>query len=697
MHVKLTDQAILLLALALACGSALAEDWQDFEIARCQVEAAAVVGPLPGSETGKWRTAQLGGIGEVQCSGPDFEPVDICLGGSEVCPLAAEPEIDLIELRPASQQRWRLADGQQPTALTVEWRQEAAARSHRLAKRRVMSTAASFSLPVACGEARILRIHRPGCSPHSFYFAGERRATELVLPSCQIGGEISGLLPREIFVPQSFRLASGELLQVDSSGWFAAAGLAPGEHSLLPIYRGGVAGSPIEVVVKTGETRELLPLPLPPVGALDLALDPALCAETLGMKRRVELVRLVLADEGRSESYEPLHRLPLPNGACHLWLEGLSVGSFDLRLTAIGNGQPTQLSKSFDVSVGEVTTLLLGDQPVVVAGRVVTVDDEPVPDVGLEFARHSSADRLRVRSDANGEFEARLPAAGNYSVLVLTTPYLPTHSLTRTFPPGHHQLTIEIPGGVIHLSVERADGAEFDSPVELRFDPLGSNDLFGGFLLPEEDKEIDLLGVTLGRYSISATSDQASTDDPTVIELSEKSPIAHVELLLTSRSYRLRLVDGQGRQVAGARVVITGRHQLELGSGIFDLAGTAPGRTLRINPPAGYLPVCRILTRQTNLTVELRATTAQAVIVLPAEARPTPRQIVGSLSGLPGSNCPVWVSAPPGGHYDERGLRLELALMPGVFVFRAFGKEHSLAVPGPPLILGGTVDAGENK
>ncbi len=184
---------------------------------------------------------------------------------------------------------------------------------------------------------RVIRVRAPGLSPVSLLVLPGSAAVAMRLPALAPGGEVFGMLPAHAFLPETLFLTSERrtrtTIQPTASRSFQASGLPPGAYSLVPRYRGGLPGRPRPLVVRAGETAELLPLPLPETGAVSVRARPEICeAERLPM--RIALQRV--SDEGRRVEARALLEQRIDEPSCDRDWEGLAEGTYQVSLARAG-------------------------------------------------------------------------------------------------------------------------------------------------------------------------------------------------------------------------------------------------------------------------------------------------------------------------------------------------------------------------
>jgi len=612
----------------------------------------------------------------LRCDVEGFEPLDVEAGTT----VGGPGSVERIELVPAAREaRLILPDG---VAAIVEWRDEpeGAAGATRLLARRQYPPAEEIVLPL--GETdRVLRIVAEDRSPVSWFVRAGERDVSLSLDRWPVGGELFARLESRRFSPATLRIEGAtDTVELDLPPHLriSAPGLQPGLHRLIAVYAGGIEQPAGEVEVAQSATTELLPVELEPVGAVDLALDEQLCRERHG---NASLEVWSVESEERSTSRRLVHQGVVSEAECAIWLAGLRPGSYQLALR-----QPTPErrveSAGVEVAASRVTSVVLGSPMVVVDGRVLAGDDEPVPEVVLGFQRGPS--RTRAVADADGRFQVVLPEAGDYTVWINFGEHMPAGTFQRSFSSGRQETELRLEGGVLHLEVRREDGEPIDTwfQVFLSFD--GSER--AGILSPVEDERYVVLGLAPGDYRVSAAVPGGWVSEAVELGLDAENPVAHAELILRHRELTLRVLDDGGRPLVGAEVRSGSTLPAEKPpGGVFDLPAAAAGEPVYVDGPPGYSAVCRRAPGEGEIVVRLAPAPHTAVVVL-GEHSGAGITIVD----LPGADCPY-----PLGLLDLRRTRaagvpaLEIAGLPaGRFTFvTAEGEGVVLQVPGPPVTL----------
>jgi len=607
-------------------------------------------------------------------------------------PLDIEPEAGSHCVRPLPA-RTVVLEGRARWSGRLEWRLEVeGAAAKKLASREVLVEGTRASVPVARMD-RVVRILRPGASPVSFFLPGNEQEPVRTVPAPQAGGEIYVSLPHRRLVPEQIELRQGDssiaLFPDAVEGRYALSGIRPGSYQMVPGWRGGIRGAAIPVIVKAEETTELVPLPLPPVGALEILIGEGLCTEEDTVARRVELSPRAVATEATQTALSPLWQAETAPGACDIWLEGLEPGAYQVVLARHALAERETLAW-VDLSIEEdrLTTIALDRGGTGVHGEVKYSDGEPFDRGWVVFSQGTR--EIETELDALGRFEIQLPAPGTYRVTVNSPRYYPLVSRDVRLPASGKRLDFEIAGGSIDLSIRRQDGAAIDEIVQFSITAIGGPPTppRGGLLRPHELENAHVAQLPFDqRLRVSAVTPGGWAAEPPVeVELSEGAPRQPVDLLLRRIDYWIRVVDGTGAPVSGARVRLGPVQLVEEAPGEFRGAFGAPGTALLIFPPEGLSPLCRTIDSNPDQVIELAAAPFPAEVRF--EGTPTHPWVV--IEGLPNSDCAFAVS-PPTYPAEQAGdqVRLTLPSLPlGAFTVRGEGGANGLlVVPGPPLVL----------
>ncbi|MEM7352298.1 MAG: carboxypeptidase-like regulatory domain-containing protein, partial [Acidobacteriota bacterium] len=606
----------------------------------------------------------------------------------------------------------------------VEWRRFGAPgdASDRTAHRQLprLDTPEPWTLYAAAEEDRLLRLRRPRGAPETFFVPAvppesvESSMVPWILrprwPAA--GGEVFGFVEVEDFRPATLRLDDGgavkELIP-DAWGQFAASGLRPGRFRLRAVFQGGWKLDGPSIRVEEGETAELLPWALPRNGAVELEIEPGLCADLDGS-------RTVVFESNRRRG--GARRLELETGACAQRIEGLPPGEWTISIDdpgpqprqgtvpgAMRRAQPRKppVSATVAIEAGEVSTATLERPGIFLEGRV-TASGQGLPDLELRLTHPPSTgtasepeDEALVgevaSTDSEGTYRIQAAAPGPAVLRLYSEDGFPVISTDVELSVGTQRHDFDLGEGRIRVLISSADG-EPEGPVTLEVWQAGTRRLLRTGPLEPDQEETLVYGLELGHYELSAFTEQGlATPERPQVELTKSRPSDDVELVLEKQRAVATVLDASGRPVPGLLVAIDQRQLAETGEhpGEYSLLGASAGSELRVVPPLGYLPVCRMLERIEPVDVTLRPAGAHALLIPPAGPLPPAGTFLGALENLPGSNCAMPVSLLWQPVEDATGrqlVRLD-GLTQGTFLFRNMDGVVLVQVPGPPVPMPG--------
>lgn len=566
---------------------------------------------------------------------------------------------------PAAQTRVvTLVSAQHPRHVTLEWRRIEGGATVRIDARQV--TLAERT-PIATGDEEcVLRVLEPGAAPRSFLVPAGTVTPSFDLAPPVPGGEVFGRVPRQRFRPQAVRLVGpGTSVEAprDDGGVFAASGLSPGAYTLVPVYRGGVAGRDVRVVVHAGQTVDLLALDLPDTGAVRIDLADSLCGES---DLRLHLRNAPWAGGGHSRA--------IASGACAIEMEGLEPGSWRVAVTRGGARNEPRGSAEFEVAAGEAVEVPV--EPVVRVAGTVTAGGAPA--AGLRLTFEQAAAQWNVVTNDRGAYEVMLGPPGEYVVSILAAKDLPSRSFRKTFGRGDHQEDLELGPGAIEVSV-RAEAAGVDESVELALLETGGRRLSGRFDL--RDGGATFSGLDYGEYTVTGTTASGlRSRNHARVELTAESPSAQVELLLGRGRGSLRVVGSDGVALAGARATAGQASLREWMPGVFDLSGVPAGERLVAHAP-DHAPACRVLYTDASSDVVVPLPAADGAFTLRVPADASWRDAL--ITGLTGSDCPLAVDdLEPQVRTEHHLVSIVLNLPRGSFGIVLGGQVHAAEAPG---------------
>jgi hypothetical protein len=594
----------------------------------------------------------------LSCEAPGFEPLDLDASGTAELP----PRIELQRARTVT----LLRTDDRP-AVVVEWRLPGPT---TLIARRPGPGEGAVAVPVAT-SGRVLRLRRGDRSPVSLIVPPGTADLAFELPAAAAGGEVFGALAPVRYRPDALVLESAAFqrtLKPDAAGFFQATGVPAGTYSLAPLYRGGVPGRPATVVVRSGETADVMPLGLPPTGAARFTLEPAHCGEsglTLGLHRR--------ADQAAGPA-ELTRRFP--SASCELELQGLDEGIWTAALARADAGFEVEASASFTVARGERV-----DVPLLPSARVtgfVTLGG--LPGAALRLLFRLGPDEWNAETAEDGSYSVLLGPTGSYAVSIRTAQGLPSQSFVRPYVAGRQEDSFELGDGGLVVRVARDDGTQVAETVTLSLSARDGPRTSGAFD-PRLGEPARFVGLPLGEYTIAASTESGLVSTtPGRVELSAEVPSAEADVLLGRHAGVLRLVDPSGLVVAGARASVGDAPLAEASPGVFRLDTVAAGERIQVLAP-GFTPMCRVLVSGDlpELVLPLQAAPEQMTLRLAPEL---PWQ-TGSLVGLPGSDCPVAVDQVDSEiQWEPHAVTVRLKLPRGVYLFYLGSQANQADVPG---------------
>lgn len=688
--------SILVVSLAFVAGSAALAD--------CVLTnpGLAVEGRLVADGEGGWAWKSRPGD-EVRCDVAGHEPLDA------TCPIGQCTPRDWT-LRPLPA---RAVAVHVPAAvaragapgITIEWRRfgPPGEATELLARRRFELTPAGtvWSLPVARESDRFLRFVRDGGAPETLFVPAADRPDEAEPPPLEPrlpaapGGEIVGFVEASRFAPRSVRLDGPTRAEIvpDEYGFFAHSPLEPGDYRPVALFSGGLTVGGPRLDVRADESTEQVPWALPPLAAVDVRLGPDLCIEALGDGER-EPARLELRSAGSAASSRPL-RLSLVDGRCAPRYEGLPPGEWEAILRVPGGAELGE--GSFTARADEVALLDLADPTVFLEGTVRIAEDRPVADLLIRATRGEDVEKIeddeiddRVTTDAAGFYHLDLPTPGVYTLELLSPGGFPIATRQLRVVEGMNEHDLDLGDAGLWVRVVRSDGDPLDEAVTLELWREGGTELLRSGTLPVGEDETLIYDLVFERYEVSAytPSGWVSVERPKV-DLGKGSPVAEVDLILDRRGGVVTIVDDAGQPIADLLVGMNQRPLSEIPGrpGSYSLIGANDGSQLRILPPPTHVPVCRVLRGEESLTITLRRSTAEAILIPPKDSTPPPGTFLGMLENLPESECPIPVSLQWEAFRDEHDReRIRIpGLTEGTFRFRGRQGDVVLQVPGPPV------------
>jgi len=621
-----------------------------------------------GSDRWAWRV-RAGDV--VGCRGPGVEPLDV---DSRRFTLGREVTLPMKAARPVVlETAWAGIDA------VLEWRSLVPPLSSLVAADRTV-VSGRLTLPVASAVPRVIRL-RPGAglSPVSVLVPAGGEAPAIRVPPPAPGGELLAFLPRHAFLPEAVELAAGgkkTVLRPVGPGLLQAIGLAPGEYSLVPRYAGGLAGRSVRTVVRTGETSELLPLPLEEPGAASILAGAPVCGEE--PPAWLSLRRVTLgAPPGRPLLAEPL------GASCRRELEGLAEGDYVASALRGGGDGEVAATAVFRVAKGERTEVELVP-PAEVSGRFTFGGERPAPRLHLQFDLEGR--RWTAETDEYGEYAVRLGEPGDYVITVRASRKLPATQWSRRFRAGEQREDFELGEALVEVRAYREDHAPLTEPVQVWLTAADGRRRINGAFDPAEEEAARFVGIEYGEYAVTASTPSGLTSvRSATVRISPDSPVGEADAVLGRHRAVLRVVDGAGAPLAGSRALVDRSPLASPSPGVFALEGVAVGDRVVVQAP-GHVPLCRVLREQDLPEVRLVAEPASETLTLrfPRDAA----WETGVLLGLRGSDCPVGLGdLEPTADAGSGLTTVRLRLSGGRYDLLLGGRAHPVAVPGEADIL----------
>jgi hypothetical protein len=262
------------------------------------------------------------------------------------------------------------------------------------------------------------------------------------------------------------------------------------------------------------------------------------------------------------------------------------------------------------------------DPPVDVSGTI-QLNGRPFASERVVFQSDGDSSSVAATTDERGRYKLRVRKPGEYKVLVGYT--MREVSLSA----GHNQFDIGIVGGTITVRVE---GAMTEVGVDLH------SARFGGFVSLQPGSDHAWAGLEFGDYIVSIRGQRSAAQSVTI---SEASPEAAVTLQrFVANKSELRVVDADGRPVAGVVFPDVVRQPREISPGRYSLESVAAGTRLTVGPPAGFSPTCHIVRSDELRQVSVSA--GRPVLVVFEGVKPYQLgTTLGHVDGIDGSECGV--------------------------------------------------------
>jgi hypothetical protein len=335
-----------------------------------------------------------------------------------------------------------------------------------------------------------------------------------------------------------------------------------------------------------------------------------------------------------------------------------------------------------------------GNAPVRVRG-LLTQGANPLAGVSLAFAVPGGQVQGVAKSDKHGRFNIGLGAPGDYLVIVSASQNGAPTNLSSTgrvisVTAGNNDLVIDLPPTRVDVVI-RADGLSVPDLVQLALaGPASPNGSWRvGFATKASGFLAAYVGIGFGDYVLTAftasrgESDALTSREPATFSVSASHPTARVTLWLVKRKLRVEVKDTDGHPIVSADTTTLNRSLPRSSDGSFDASGVPRGQELIIITP-GRLPVCvlALASGVQSVVAPLRGKNMALVNLRDAPSRP-----LGDLVGLPGSQCPIPLSALS---FDwsprtERGdLKMAITGLPaGTYGYRSDEQSPLVTVEAP--------------
>ena len=441
----------------------------------------------------------------VSCDGIDLEPVDFKL--VDAC------RTQRVQLKAG---RRALLSGLTEPA-QVEWIQwTVPSRIDAVARRGIEPNVVSH-IYVAPEANRFVRVLRSGLAPVTIAARDLFERTVFVVPNSAPGGEIIARIEPSSVKPDSYRLTDGSVAShlLEAHGSFLSArGVAPGQYSIVPEYKGGIRGNGAPIYVHAGQTT-FTEVKREPVGAVVVTIPSDQCISGL-------MMRLTRISKGAIPVR--MQRMDLSEtGLCTWEGGGLAPGTFEATAT---NSQGSVGSVIISVTDNEIATATLSLSNVTVAGRV-TLNGTAIAGAVLTWSRQFGAGFVQSTTSFDGSYIVSLDAPGEYVVTMLTDERASRLARLRV-KPGENTFDWSLTGGTLTVAV-----VGWNRGGVLTVEVLSDRSKRSTVVNVEDRLPIVLRGTMLGTYAVTArTEDGYTSGRPVVVSLTSTSSDAMVVLKL---------------------------------------------------------------------------------------------------------------------------------------------------------------------
>ncbi len=601
----------------------------------------------------------------VRCDSPGREPRDI-----------AYPECNaVLGNEPTRTITVKLLDRQH---VGIEWRRLTDSGTQLIASRQIGPGEARI---VASRSSRILRFTAPETAPVSMVLQASPDDSELTVPPAEAGSELLWFTKFGPGTPEQLRLTgkAPTTLTIDAASPITRKSLFPGSYSATVLYSSGLPSEEVQFMLDSARSTELSREHFGPRSELELVLEPG--AKDLA-PQTLELYGLTT--NGSSTQRRLVWRSPNISIDSSWRIDGLRAGEYEATLA----GDAPIARVVVDVPENQRTQAIL-QKPTVDVSGTITFGTKPAPDgtrVHFEFDRQ----RFTTTTGRDGSYSVSLAGPGTYTARIEVAKYLWTWTDKVAVVSGKNRFDWKVPGGSIALRLRREDGRPIDELVQLQCSG-GSFHSAGPVMREELDRPLLLVGLPLGEVTCKADTTSGLISNELLVRLSSSTPNVESTLTLRMLAGTLELRSASGGHISGAAVIV-GNTKLDEepeGSGHYRILRVAPGSGMLFQA-GGYLPLCKVL-RDSDFPV-LRVT-LQAAGNSPFSIRLTPQanRPIGTLFGVPGSECPVSLFAfePRLRNISPTTSEFTLMLPPGTYQYQPYSLYplQTFSVPGPPLEL----------
>ena len=388
------------------------------------------------------------------------------------------------------------------------------------------------------------------------------------------------------------------------------------------------------------------------------------------------------------------------------FIDGLAPGTYTVTRRNDGPGNAAGLDQKLAaIREGETTTVDFDEKPRVFVGGTLMKGETPIPDASIYFLAiglDAPRDGVSARSDGAGRFQVGLRHGGRYQVSVV--------SGVSGGTSGRFVVTLAIPDQPevkqdIVLNAQSISGHAVDQErrgvkgvlvTAIRDGATSQEGPRQSTTLTLDDGAFRLEGVGPGTYRVTARARGYAADDAYPVVVRENQPDPDIDLnLRRGWILRGRVVDPQGRGVAGALVVVAPPGAAESGSLPSQTDGNG---AFRITAPADgtvcVAAISQLFAPAVRADIEPTMEGSPPEVVLHASAGGTLRIHVAHRGGdpvagaqvayqparlFPGSDVVVDRNRPK--PTDADGMTRLTLLYPGAYVVSVVGRGDVRPVP----------------